>query len=456
MDSPSHTFGPIFEHTRDATFVIAADGSVLGANRAAREGYAQHAIVYALSMELAAFLRELVEIGSARAETHLVDVDGHARELILHGNTLGDGRFVVALEDVSEQRKLERSLRQVQRIDSLGYLMASTVQDLNNLLTPILLYGSLLEPYVEDEPHALELVRDLAATTRRAAALVTGVHSFVRRVPGSSEIVSINAVLADLRPFIVRLLGAEFDLVLSLDPNAVPTRVDRLSLENAILNLVANARDAMPLGGPLTIQTINVDLGHDHEHPIGPCVSVRVTDAGTGMPGAHDDDMAILFVNRFVLRSGGRLAVQRKAGVGTSVSMYLPRANAGAVSTRRMRSIATHGTETILIVERDEEMRRALRLTLDEYGYRVLECASTVAAIALAELHDGEIDLLIADATSPRACGPELLDRLRLSRPRLNGLFVGGPLLGRTFSAHELLSGVRASLDSIADASSTG
>jgi signal transduction histidine kinase len=249
-----------------------------------------------------------------------------------------------AAEDVAQLRRrlveAERRLERAQRIDLLGSLTAGIVHDLSNLLTPLLAASSLLERQVEPGTRAASLAAEVRATAERSVALVRQTLLFVRGDPSRPERQSLNTVLADMRPLLERLLGPTIDLDLVLDESLGETIADRQQLEQVIANLAANARDAMPAGGALTVRTANAELEHEDGSPPGRYVSLMITDTGSGMTpetqasafewlfttkGDEGTGLGLASVRRFVARSGGRVTVWSKLGFGTTLVLHLPR-----------------------------------------------------------------------------------------------------------------------------------
>jgi two-component system cell cycle sensor histidine kinase/response regulator CckA len=248
------------------------------------------------------------------------------------------------LEDIAELRRrlteTENRLERAQRIDSLGFLTAGIVHDLSNLLTPLLAASSLLALHVRPGTPAADLAGEIRVTAERSAALVRQLLMFLRGMPPRPAVLSLNAVLRDMRPLLERLVGSDVTLALALGEDLGDSLADRHQLEQAIVNLAANARDAMPAGGTLTIRTANVDLDGEDESSPGKYVTLVLTDTGSGMTpetqarafeglfttkGEDGTGLGLAAVVHFATKSGGRVTVWSKVGIGTTFVVHLPR-----------------------------------------------------------------------------------------------------------------------------------
>jgi two-component system, cell cycle sensor histidine kinase and response regulator CckA len=249
-----------------------------------------------------------------------------------------------AEEEIAQLRRrlaeAQRRLERAQRIDSLGRVTAEIVHDLSNLLTPLLAASTLLQRQVGPGTPAAALAGEIRATAERSAALLRQILMFLRGEPPRLDVLSLNEVLLDMRPLLERLVGSEVTLALMLGHPIGETRADRRQLEQVIVNLVANARDAMPAGGLVTIRTANVDLENQEESEPGSYVAVMITDTGLGMTpdtqasaleglfttkGHEGTGLGLAAVQSFTASVGGRFTVWSKAGVGTTVIVHLPR-----------------------------------------------------------------------------------------------------------------------------------
>jgi signal transduction histidine kinase len=340
----SALFELVFEHAMDPTVVFDEDGQVLALNRAARD--LSEEIVDRLFAgdapsppELAAFHADLEEYGSARAEIRMM-----SRAFLLVGQR-HHRQIVVVVRDETRAHRLEADLRALQRVESLGQFTASLVHDFNNLLTPIACVSAILEAELAHDERNGPLAREVRDAADRATNLARQMMSLVRREPPSMAATDVNEVLAGMRPLLERVVSSGVTVQLRLGDDVEATLIDRERLEHVILNLAANARDAMPGGGTLTVATRTVAFDPDEADAVegahaGAYVLIRVTDTGVGMTRevrervferffttkqiGHGTGLGLASVRRFVGESGGCVSVHSGEGHGTTVSLYLP------------------------------------------------------------------------------------------------------------------------------------
>ena len=343
-------------------------------------------------------------------------------------------------------RQSEEQLRQSQKLEAIGRLAGGVAHDFNNLLTVILSYCALLRPNVPAGPmrHGLE---EIHAAGERAASLTRQLLAFSRQQVLEPQALDLNDVLMAAVSMLERLLGEDVELRLSLAPSVDTIRADRGQLEQVILNLVVNARDAMPQGGRLTLETANVVLEETAEHHFdvtpGSYVMLAVSDTGHGMDEATQarvfepffttkergkgTGLGLSTVFGIVKQSGGNLYVYSEPGVGSTFKVYFPCAHPGAVAS----PVSTHsggarGNETILLVEDEENVREVANRILQQAGFHVLQASSPAEAILLCEQNPERIDLVLTDVIMPRMNGRQLAERLRTLRPGIRVLFMSG------------------------------
>jgi two-component system, cell cycle sensor histidine kinase and response regulator CckA len=330
-----------FEIASNATFLVDADGRVLLRNRAARglprEWLDRLFAGPSCSAEAELFFRELATQGRAQVE---MGVGG--RTIAVEGRASGT-MSVVSVHDVTRRCELENELRTLRRLESIGHLTAALAHDFNNLLAPIASLSASLEAELPVDGSAWAMARDIQAAAKSAAALVSQTLRQVRREPTPVGPVSVNLVISELRTLIERMVGRDIDVELSLATDAGVAKVDRERLEQAIFNLAANARDAMPSGGRLTLRTAAIPFGAASEvaaPTAGDFVALCVTDTGVGMTSevrerifdrffttkerGRGTGLGLSAVRKFVYDSGGCLAVHSEVGRGTSLVLYLP------------------------------------------------------------------------------------------------------------------------------------
>ena len=397
-------------------------------------------------------------------------------------------RLIGAVHDASERRQLEGQLLQAQKMEAIGQLAGGIAHDFNNLLTAIRGYAELPRRNLpsDDEENRADIDQVVSAADR-AAALTRQLLAFSRRQVLQPKVLDPAEVVEGIAPMLRRLLGEHIELTTHTAPDLGWVRVDPSQLEQVIVNLAVNARDAMPDGGKLTMELSNVELDRTYvaahaEATPGPYVLLAVSDTGSGIPTAAKDHifepffttkevgqgtgMGLATVYGIVKQSGGSIYVYSEPGAGTTFRIYLPRVTAepsaaGADTIAARPSSA--GSETILLVEDEPAVRSFARRTLEEQGYTVLEAAGGADALAIAAAHAGAIALLVTDVIMPGLQGHQLAEQLLAARPELRALYVSGftensvihhgvpehgvAFLPKPFSADALGAAVRAALD---------
>jgi two-component system cell cycle sensor histidine kinase/response regulator CckA len=405
--------------------------------------------------EVTTTLRDLLERG---AHTHhqnpILTKAGEERMISWHNIVLRDlqGRPSGTLsigEDITEHARLEAQYRQAQKMEAVGRLAGGVAHDFNNLLTAIFGYTDLLaEDLPPDHPGRADLDEIRTAATR-AAALTRQLLAFSRQQVLQPLVLNLNDVVEGVEKMLHRLLGEDVELQTSLAGDLGNVRADAGQIEQVIMNLAVNARDAMPTGGKLTIETANVDLGEAYTatHPPvlpGPFVMLAVSDTGIGMddttkarvfepffttkePG-KGTGLGLATVYGIVKQSGGHIWLYAEPGKGTAFKIYLPRVDAPldapVVASGPRGTVA--GTETVLVAEDDELLRPLERELLTKLGYRVLDARDAAGALAVARGHEGEIHLLVSDVVMPGGGGFQLAQLLLAERPGLRVLYISG------------------------------
>jgi two-component system cell cycle sensor histidine kinase/response regulator CckA len=478
----------IFEHSTDPTVVIDDDGRVLLQNRAAREMKGvdlERLFVWApeRDADMASFRAQLRVGGRASGEIQ-VPVDGRARWIALEGRAHGPHNVVV-LRDVTRQRKVNDELHHLRRLEAIGLLTASVVHDFNNVLTAIVCSSALMSSEVSGQERPAELAHEIRSAAERATGLVRQVLSILRREPTKPQRVNLSAAVAETRALVELLAGQGIELRTQLEPELADATVDREQLDQVLLNLAANARDAMPAGGTLTISTANVTLGDDDARAAdcpgsGAYVALSVSDTGEGMDPevrehvferffttrdvSQGTGLGLATAHRFVTESGGCITVRSARGQGTTVVVYLPQAPvAHTVPPAKVEPEAPRGgLETIVVVEPDDHVRGAVRSVLKKQGYRVIDAPTGGLALRQAELSSSPVRLVLAEASARGPGGREVVERLRRSGHPATLLFVSGatdrsiadlgvkgePLLRKAFTPEDLARRVRETLDS--------
>ena len=452
-----------------------------------------------LSLKVSALYRDVAERTRILQEIHRsgrldsLEVEwtrknGSTATVRLSGQTVADEQgalteFVVICEDVTEQRQMEEQLRQMQKIEAVGQLAGGIAHNFNNLLTAILGYTELL---LTRHPAGIDRdeLEEIQKAGQRAGKLTHQLLAFSRKqVPVPRE-VDVNQAVADLRNMLTSLLHQDIALTCRLAPMPAIIRIDPNALEQVLLNLVINARDAVPSGGHIGLDVSFADATDPGDQlPPGDRVQLRVTDNGTGLSAEAREHLfepffttkeqgkgtglGLASVYGIVRQSHGAISVESEVGHGTTFTMCWPAVQASAVSggDRLPAPAATRvpSTDTILLVEDDDTVRRVARLILTQQGYRVLEAATPAGASETFLRHASQVDLLIVDVSLPEINGPALARRLVALRPQasLRVLLISGdrdrgappdaggePIntLTKPFHSSELLRAVRDAL----------
>jgi len=351
--------------------------------------------------------------------------------------------------DLTEMQRLETQYRHAQKMEAVGRLAGGIAHDFNNVLTAILVTtSSLLEDLGPDAPTRLD-VQEIAQAARRAAGLTRQLLAFSRQQLLEPQVLNLNVLVTDLERMLLRLIGEDVKLRTSLAADLWSVRADPGQLEHAIVNLVVNARDAMPQGGRLVIETVNVALDAQYVEahvPVkpGPYVLIAVSDTGVGMDPAtkvhlfepffttkepgRGTGLGLATVYGIVKQSGGYVWVYSELGQGTTFKIYLPRAEGTPkiAQAHVPAASAVGGSETVLLAEDQETVRLLIQRALEGRGYAVLAAGNGPEALDLAARHGKPIHLLITDLVMPGMNGRELARRLAMERPRLRVLYVSG------------------------------
>ncbi len=354
---------------------------------------------------------------------------------------------VVSFTDMTERRHLEEQLRQAQKMEAIGRLAGGIAHDFNNLLTAILGYSNLLLKKLD--PDRQREVIEIKKAGERAASLTHQLLAFSRKQVLDPRVLDLNIVVTGMERLLRRLIGEYIDLLTAPAPALGRVRVDPSQIEQAILNLALNARDAMPHGGRLTIETATVELEETYcrTHPEaspGPYVMLAVSDTGSGMdtatlarclepffttkPLGKGTGLGLSTVYGIAKQSGGSVGVYSERGHGTTVKVYLPLVEEDLpLPTPPVREAASRPcTETLLLVEDDEPVRIFARTVLAEHGYTLLEASSGEEAVQMSARHEGTIHLLLTDVMLTGMNGRRLAERLMSERPELRVLYMSG------------------------------
>jgi two-component system cell cycle sensor histidine kinase/response regulator CckA len=358
--------------------------------------------------------------------------------------------FEIMAEDVSERRRLEEQLRQAQKMEAVGRLAGGVAHDFNNLLTIVTGYSDLLLERLGAADAMRGYVEEINKAAERAASLTRQLLAFGRRQVVVPQVLDLNAVVANIDKMLRRLIGENVQLVTVLEPELGPVKADPGQIEQVILNLALNARDAMAEGGQLTLETANVELREDYTRSRvnvlpGHYAMLAVSDAGVGMDAetqAHifepffttkkegkGTGLGLATVYGIVKQSGGHIYVYSEPRQGTTFKIYLPTvplAVSKAVEAAPERRCLRGRSETILLVEDDEAVRAMAERILQLKGYKVIAASNPTEASQLCERHEGPIHLLLTDLIMPTMSGRRLAEHLSLMRPELRVLYMSG------------------------------
>jgi PAS domain S-box-containing protein len=369
----------------------------------------------------------------------------------VHRDAQGQAQhFIAVIEDITERRALEAQLRQANKMEAVGLLASGVAHDFNNLLSVVLCYSELLIADLKDGDPMRADLGEIRNAGQRAADLTRQLLAFSRQQVLQPKIVDLSEITSGLEKMLRRVIGDDIELGAICTPDLGKIMVDPGQMEQVIMNLSVNARDAMPDGGKLTIETCDVILdagyasGHDGVKP-GPHVLLAVSDTGSGMDKATQAHMfepffttkevgkgtglGLATVFGIVQQSGGTIWVDSELGVGTTFKIYFPLADRAAVApdaSAAPGSPTMRGSETILLVEDDEPVRLLARAILSKYGYQVLEAQNGGDALLLCEQHAATIHLLLTDVVMPRMSGRQLAERLSVLRPEMKVLYMSG------------------------------
>jgi two-component system cell cycle sensor histidine kinase/response regulator CckA len=417
-----------------------------------RSEFAEMTLADIRPLETSAGLREVVlgPVGEKQTWRHLrkdgslITVEIEARDLAFENRSAR----LALITDVTERRRLEDQLRQSQKMEAVGRLAGGIAHDFNNVLSVILSYSDLLLADLKPGEAIRDDIEEIRRAATRAADLTRHLLMFSRQQILEPKVLDINDVLASMDKMLQRILGADVSLVLSCNQPLGRVRVDPGSMEQVIMNLVVNARDAMPNGGSLTLETSNRTLDDEYaraHHGVVPgrYVSLAVTDTGTGMDNTtmarifepffttkeagRGTGLGLSTVFGIVQQAGGSLWVESAPGNGTTFEIHLPRVDAAKDSVRAAPPVTTsRGSETVLLVEDDDQVRAVARGILSKSGYRVLDARNAGEALLRTEAHAGPIHLLLTDVVMPHVSGPELAKRLATLKPTMRILFMSG------------------------------
>lgn len=436
------------------------------------------------------FMERFIRSGYRITDQESQEVDAHGQRKIFRNTMIGivaDNCWVRTWgisRDVTDRMHLEEQLRNAQQLEAIGRLAGGVAHDFNNILGIIMGHGELLLAAGVDErtKNGLEQMR---RASLRAASLTQQLLAFSRKQVLQPRVLDLNEAVADMQNMLSRVIGEDIELVASLQPSLMSVKVDPGQVEQVLMNLAINARDAMPQGGKLTMKTVNVTIGPeealDLELVPGQYVMLTVADTGQGMdsgtvphifepffttkPIGKGTGLGLATVYGIVKQSGGSIQVESEPEHGSTFRVYLPSVTGGnpRKEESRNREKAAGGMETILVAEDEPDLRELTRIFLEGYGYKVLTAASAELAIQAAQNYSGHIHLLLTDVIMPGMSGRQLAEKIQLGRPDTRIVYMTGytddmvvqhkvlepgvQLLQKPFTKSDLALKVRATLD---------
>jgi two-component system, cell cycle sensor histidine kinase and response regulator CckA len=481
LEEARELYRDLFDHANDIVFTTDLNGRLTSLNRAGENvtGYSLgeavnsnvSKVLCAQSLEVARNMREkkIVDGGQTTYEVEVVRKDGRTVTLAVNSWLMYHNGKPCGIQgtarDVTERKQLEDRLRQSQKMEALGLLAGGIAHDFNNLLSVMIGYGEMLTDRLnQDDPMRRYAVEVLKAG-QQAASLTGQLLAFSRRQVLQPRVFNLNTTIRNMEQLLRRLIFEQVEIRFKADPRLGQVKADPGQLEQVIMNLAVNARDAMPQGGELRIETENVDVREGDTRP-EPCVVpgryvlLTVSDTGVGMdaktqarilepffttkgPG-KGTGLGLATVYGIVKQSGGFLSVKSQQGKGSSFMIYLPRVEEppSDFSCDASPVVRTTGLETVLLVDDAEPFRKLVRMVLEEAGYTVIEARSSSEAAQAGAVHDGPIHLLLTDVIMPKVDGYQLSDYLKFHRPDMKVLYMSG-YTGSTAGQSALKSGAR-------------
>ena len=465
LKASEQNYRELVDGVRDVIFAVSADGLITSLNEAfetitgrTRQEWVGKPFLGLLHPDDAGKSMELLQAvlrDAPRPETSQLRILTREGKVVVGEFRTNaqqkDGRVVGVfgiMRDITERLSLEEQFHQSQKMEAVGRLAGGVAHDFNNLLTAILGYCELLLADLTPDDPRRDDIAEIQKAGSRASGLTRQLLAFSRKQIIEPTLLDLNTVVTDMRAMLGRLIGEDVTVVLSLRPDLARIQADRGQMDQIVLNLAVNARDAMPDGGTLTLETANVELDeHDaatHGATVAPgrYVVLTVSDTGTGMTPevrarlfepffttkevGKGTGLGLATVHGIVLRYGGSVSVDSEIGKGTSFRLYFPSTAATeAIATAAPRTRSQGGTETVLVVEDADGLRELARRLLTRQGYTVLLAANADEALRLFEQH-ASIDALLTDVIMPGASGPELTAQLIRQRPALTVIYMSG------------------------------
>jgi two-component system, cell cycle sensor histidine kinase and response regulator CckA len=442
------------------------------------------------------FMEKFIRDGYRITDQESIELDAQGQKRVFHNTMVGtivDGHWVRTwgiTRDVTERLHLEEQLRNAQQLEAIGRLAGGVAHDFNNILNIIIGHAELLLASGVDERSRVG-VEQMRRATERAASLTQQLLAFSRKQVLQPKVLDLNDTVADVQKMLSRVIGEDIELIARLHPSLMAVKADPGQVEQVLMNLAVNARDAMPHGGRLAMETSNVEFQEDEARDLdlaaGRYVMLRVTDTGNGMdavtlahifepffttkPMGKGTGLGLSTVYGIVKQSGGGIQAESEPGSGTAFRIYLPATDGSRIKQedRMTRMQVAGGSETILIAEDEPDLRELTQIFLESYGYKVLAAGSAEQAIRIAGEFGARIHLLLTDVIMPGMSGRQLAENMLQRDPKTKILYMTGytddmvvqhkvlepgvQLLQKPFTRTELALKVRSTLDRIGQGS---
>ncbi|HXN22934.1 MAG TPA: PAS domain S-box protein [Candidatus Dormibacteraeota bacterium] len=498
----------LFENANDMVFTLDLEGNLVSLNKSgeritgySREEAQNKSVTGCLKPELLGRTRQMLfgELaGEPRREyeTEIISKDGREVALEVSSRLIYENGKSVAVQgiarDITNRRELEEQLRQSQKMEAIGRLAGGVAHDFNNLLTVIKGHAEMLADRIGPSHAARKDIQQIQQGADRAASLTQQLLAFSRQQVLKPRVLDLNTVVIEMAKMLPRLIGEDIELVMVPSALAAQVKADPGQLEQVILNLAVNARDAMPRGGQLTIELSNAQIDEHYvkQHAgveAGRYVLLAVSDTGCGMDAETQKQifdpffttkelgkgtgLGLATVYGVVKQSGGFVWVYSEVGKGSTFKIYLPRVEQALEGLSLVNDVrpSWRGEETVLVVEDEDAVRELTREFLETRGYTVVEARNGAEALQIAATHAHPIDLLVSDVIMPGMSGPELAQQLFSLHPEIKVLYVSGytadavpqgmlntraPFLSKPFSRDALLQNVREILEGTQPATS--